>query len=308
MSRLFELDTAELPTPAAPLDKVPQQAAAAPAQVDVWGESHAGNVRPNNEDHFLIARFGRFLESVQTNLPTGEVPLRAEESGYGMVVADGMGGRAAGELASQLAVAALVKLVLTTPDWIMRTDDHPLSQEVMHRARERFEQLNEMLAQEAQAAPALHGLGTTLTMAYGIGKDLIVAHVGDSRAYLFRQHTLHQLTHDHTVAQALADQGRIDQREVAKHCMRHVLTNVLGGAGDRIAVDVQKLELQDGDIVLLCTDGLTDMVSEALLAEVLGSGQTADKLSRLLIEQALQFGGKDNVTAIVARYHFPLPP
>jgi protein phosphatase len=160
-------------------------------------------VRPNNEDHFLISRFGRFLETVQTNLPADTVPPRSEESGYGMVVADGMGGCAAGEEASRRAITSLVNLVLHTPDWILRLDEEPLPKEVLRRAAERYEQVNQTLAEEAQGDPGLSGFGTTMTMAWTLGRQLFVAHLGDSRAYLLRQGRLQQLTRDHTLVQEL---------------------------------------------------------------------------------------------------------
>jgi protein phosphatase len=274
-------------------------------QVDVAGLTHTGEVRPNNEDHFLIGRYGRFLETLQTNVPATDIAARTEEIGYGMVVADGIGGAAAGEFASQLAVSTLVKLFLETPDWIMRIDDQGFADEVMWRAKERLEQVNATLATYAENDPALHGFGTTLTLAASLGADLFLTNVGDSRAYLLRQDVLYQLTRDHTLAQGLADRGVIAQHEVATHHMHNVLTKALGGRGKIAQPDVRKIILTDGDCLLLCSDGLTRMVADARIQETLAAGQPAIMAAHRLIEQALEAGGKDNVTVIVARYHFP---
>jgi protein phosphatase len=298
-------DTVELVTPANPAGWDRPQLLSALVQVDVGGLSHPGHVRPNNEDHFFVARFGRFLERLCTNLPEDEIQQRFEETGYGLVVADGIGGSAAGEVASKLAISTFVNLVLGTPDWIMRLDDDLLPQEVKRRAQERYGQISTVMAEQAQADPTLQGFGTTMTVGLSLGKDLFVAHIGDSRAYLLRQQRLHQLTRDHTLAQALVDQGVLTKQAVATHRLRHVLTKSLGAQGGQVEPDVQEVVLQNGDCLLLCTDGLTDMVQDTRIAEVLGRGETAEKACQCLVEEALKAGGKDNVTVIVARYAFP---
>jgi protein phosphatase len=274
-------------------------------KVDVAGLSHRGLVRENNEDHFLVARFGRYLETLHSNLPDGMVPRLAEETGYGMLVADGVGGQSGGEVASSLAITTLVNLVLTTPDWILRLDQQDFTEEFMTRARERCEQVNEVLLEESENRPELRGLGTTLTLACSLGKDLFLAHVGDSRAYLLRHGRLHQLTRDHTLAQLLFEQGLLDRREAQMHRLRHVLTNVLGGTDRHVSPEVRPVQLEDGDVVLLCTDGLTEMVSEENIQATLQSGKTARAVVNSLVEQALAAGGKDNVTVVVVRYKFP---
>jgi protein phosphatase len=276
-------------------------------RVDFDGLSHPGRVRPNNEDHFLTCRYGRHLEPLRTNLPAETLPSRFEETGYGMVVADGVGGSAAGEVASRLAIHILVNLVLHTPDWILRLEEEGFAQEVRRRAAERVGQVNRALAAEAEGDPGLRGFGTTLTLAWSVGKDLFVAHLGDSRAYLLRQGTLHQLTRDHSLAQELADRGLLSQQAVATHRLRHVLTRSLGDHGKDFRPDVQQLVLEDGDCLLLCTDGLTDMVPDATIAAILGSGERAAEVCRRLLDQALEAGGKDNVTVVVARYRLPSP-
>ena len=151
----------------------------------------------------------------------------------------------------------------------------------------------------------MHGLGTTLTLAASLGWDLLLAHVGDSRAYLFRRGTLHQLTRDHTLVRELYEAGMILTALTATDHLRHALTRHLG-ANKGARPDVQRLALADGDCLLLCTDGLTDMVSEAEIGEVLAGGGASEAMSQRLVERALAAGGNDNVTVVVAQYRASL--
>src|SRR5262249_9707418 len=128
-------------------------------------------------------------------------------------------------------------------------------------------------------------------------------HVGDSRAYLLRGDDLHRLTHDHTLAQALADIGVISADEVVTHRFRHVLTRHLGGPKP-VKADVQQARLADGDQVLLCTDGLTLMLDDAAIARILREANSAQEACQALIDAALKEGGRDNVTVALARYRF----
>ena len=272
------------------------------ANVDFGGLSDVGLVRSNNEDHFLVARIDRTLRTLITNLPPGYVPDESVDSIYGMLVADGLGGHAAGEVASRTAIATLIDLVLATPDIITRLDDE-LSQEVLRRFEWRFQRIAKVLAEQARSEPRLDGMGTTMTAACTAGADLLIAHIGDSRAYLLRQGQLVRLTRDHTVAQLLADTGRIRAEEIAAHPLRHTLTGVLGTRGGPTDVDLSAHRLVDGDRILLCTDGLTEMVPENSIAELLQqpSPSAADTCARL-VQAALDRGGRDNVTAVVAIY------
>ncbi len=299
-----EVDTGEFPVHQTRFGDQPETYSAL-VRVDVAGHSHTGKVRAKNEDHFLITRFGRFLETIQSNLPEGTVAPRSEEGGYGMVVADGIGGSAAGEEASRLAIASLVNLVLRTPDWILRLDDESLSREVLRRASERYEQVNQSLIEKAERDPRLSGFGTTMTFAASLGRDLFVAHLGDSRVYLLRWGRLQQITRDHTLVQSLVDQQLLDRRKAASHRLRNVLSQSLGDHYRPIEPQVTHFTLDNDDRLLLCTDGLTEMVEERVIAEILGGNEPADVVCKKLVDRALDAGGKDNVTVIVARYHLP---
>jgi protein phosphatase len=304
MNPVSSADTVEIPVQR-PKGRGGPQPYSSQVRVDLGGLSHPGKVRPNNEDHFFVCRFGRFLETLQTNLPADSVPSRSEEFGYGMVVADGMGGSAAGEEASRLAIASLVHLILQTPDWILRLDEEPLVQEAQRRAAERYEQVNQTLEDEAKGDPGLSGFGTTMTMACSLGRDLLLAHLGDSRAYLLSQGQLRQLTRDHTLVQDLIDQRIIDRKEAATHRLRHMLTQSLGDHGRRIRPEVRQIVLEDNDCLLLCTDGLTEMVGNQVIHDILASGEPAQTICQRLVDRALEAGGKDNVTVALARYRLP---
>jgi protein phosphatase len=271
-------------------------------EIDLGALSHKGNVRPENEDHFLVVRLERTMRALLTSLPPGQIPEQYADTAYGMVVADGMGGAAAGEIASQLAISSLVDLVLRTPDWIMRFDEQR-AREVLLRFDKRFQQVAQLVADRAKAIPELLGMGTTMTTAASLGADLVIAHVGDSRIYLFRDRRLYRLTRDHTVAQALADAGAIPSDTVDSHPMRHMLTQSIGGSETQAELGLMRLI--DGDQVLLCSDGLTEVVSDDAICAVLGNSSDSASACKALVESALANGGPDNVTVVLARYRIP---
>jgi PPM family protein phosphatase len=273
-------------------------------QIDVAALSHPGHVRSNNEDHFLVTRLGRTLETMITSLPDGDAPNLAEEVNYVMIVADGMGGHAAGEVASRMALSAIVSLALDIPDWILKLNEE-YAREIEHRTRARVREVGALLVKEAAQDPALSGMGTTLTAARSLGRDLQITHVGDSRAYLFRAGRLHRLTRDHTYAQLLVDLGRIPSTDHADPRHRHILTNALGGSDRDVKVDIDLMKLEDGDRVLLCSDGLTEMVDDKTIAGVLADASDSHQVCEVLVQRALDNGGRDNITVIVAGYQLP---
>ena len=270
-------------------------------RIDVSGLSHPGKVRARNEDHFIVTRIGRYLETVLTSLPPGEVPERAEEAGYAMVVADGMGGHAGGELASRMAISGLVKLALAMPDWIFRLDE-TVATDATRRSKGRFRDLNTLLIEHGKQDAAVRGMGTTLTAARTMGRHLQIVHVGDSRAYLLRSARLLRLTRDHTYVQLLLDSGQLTEEEAVNFGARHVLVNALGGVNEDVEVDVSQLKLTSGDRLLLCSDGLTDLVDDETIRQVLVDCRQSAEACRRLVDLALAAGGKDNVTVVVASY------
>ena len=273
-------------------------------KVDIAALSHTGHVRSNNEDHFLVTRLGRTLETMITSLPDGAAPKLAEEVNYVMIVADGMGGHAAGEVASRMALSAIVSLALDIPDWILKLNEE-YAREIEDRTRARVREVGALLVKEAAQDPALSGMGTTLTAARSLGRDLQITHVGDSRAYLFRGGRLHRLTRDHTYAQLLVDLGRLPSTDQADPRHRHILTNALGGSDRDVKVDIDLMKLEDGDRVLLCSDGLTEMVDDKTIAGILAGTSGSQQACETLVHHALDNGGRDNVTVIVAGYQLP---
>jgi protein phosphatase len=273
-----------------------------PLSVDIAAATHRGLVRKNNEDHYLVVEFGRTLKTVDTNLDDALLESSYELSGYGMIVADGMGGMAGGEVASSMALTRLVELVVDTPDWFLsiETDNH--AETVFKRMTERFMNVDEALKGRAQNDRSLLGMGTTLTVAGALGNDLIVGHIGDSRAYLLRGTKLNQITSDHTLAQALIDAGITKPEEPASRSMRHVLTAALGAMGKSVEPEMHRLQLAAGDQLLLCTDGLTEMVADSLITSVLREASSVKRACIDLVDLALAAGGLDNITVIVARF------
>jgi len=275
--------------------------ASAEVRVDAAGISDRGKVRADNQDHFYLSRLGRFSQTIATSLPPGELPERLEDAGHVAVVADGMGGHKGGEIASRTAIIVFFHLLFDTPDWVLKVDDQSAAK-ILDRVTTRYRSLDSLLDERSRVDPDLRGMGTTMTLAYSIGFDLFLAHAGDSRAYLCRDGSLRQLTRDHTRVQELVDAGVMTREEAATHRLRNVLTNVLGGGVPLTDVDVHRVQLVAGDSVILCSDGLYDVVKDEEIAATLAATVSAAAACRALIDLALERGAPDNVTAVVSRY------
>jgi serine/threonine protein phosphatase PrpC len=276
------------------------------ARVEVAGSSHPGKVRPNNEDQFLAVRRYRGRSVLATSLPV-EILDRGEDDAYVLAVADGMGGRHFGELASLLALLTGWALGGDEVKWPVKVNDRE-DDELREKAGVFFERLNRAILDEIGRNPRLAGMGTTLTVAYTAGPELFVMHAGDSRAYLHRGGALIRLTRDHNLAQLLVDSGVAEPGSPEARRVRHVLTNVLGGPDAPVEVDVRRHTLADGDALLLCTDGLTDGLADDEIARALDDHPAPADACRALIDRALDRGGQDNVTVLIARYRFEPRP
>jgi protein phosphatase len=272
--------------------------------VDLAAVSEPGLVRENNQDYFLVVRFRRSMERLLTNLLANKVLARAEEVGYGFAVADGMGGHAGGEVASQMAITTLLDLALHEPAWVFGISPDDTTRRVRRMAK-RWERVQEAIRARGNQDPALGQMGTTMVAAVSVGTRLVVGHVGDSRLYVFRRGQLHQLTRDHTLVQTMVDLGELTPAEAATHPRRDTLMRSFSAAGDSSQGDFQQATLTDGDQLLLCTDGLTDMVDNETIGSVLSRAASADEACRFLLTAALKNGGKDNVTIVLARYRIP---
>jgi protein phosphatase len=303
MSKPPEIETAEyevLISPSA-VESTPLKPASTDVRVEVGAVSHTGRIRSRNEDHYLVSRVTRHQHILQTNMPPDSLPAYTGEDGYLFIVADGMGGMAAGEVASRLAISTSLKLFQRSERWGFRVNQR-VARELFERISEDLREIDKTLTEKSAADRRLLGMGTTLTAAYSMGVDLFIVHLGDSRVYLYRDGTLRQLTKDHTVAQAMADAGYIAADEVRRHVKRNALTNFLGGHHGKVKADLRWLRLSDGDRLLLCSDGLNEMVDDASIAQILSRYDDPRAAAHHLLEEALHHGGKDNVTVVVARY------
>jgi PPM family protein phosphatase len=274
--------------------------------VEIAARTDRGKKRETNEDAYLVFRTGRFLERIQSNVSEEELGSRYDEGGYVMAVADGMGGASAGEVASREALVEAFRLILRSPKWLLSLDDPSTRDSEIRsffdRTKLYLAGMHAALLRHGAEDPSVAGMGTTLTMVYTLGLDLFVLHVGDSRAYLYREGTLRHITRDHTVAQSLADSGNIPQQDVLTHPQRHILTRVVGGSGGWLRGETHHVKLMPGDAVVVCTDGLTGLVGDEEIARILGRAPTSEAACESLLALALDRDAPDNVTAIVARY------
>jgi serine/threonine protein phosphatase PrpC len=271
-----------------------------PLRVRSFGLTDPGRVRPRNEDHFLIGVLHKALQIERTSLPQTPVQHSPDQS-HVFVVADGMGGHTGGEKASALAIDSVESFILQTFKWFAQCRGNEQDQ-VLADFQRALAQANASVRSEAAERPELHGMGTTLTLAYSLNDELFVAHVGDSRCYLSRQNVLHRLTRDHTLVDEMVHHGLLTAEEAAHHRWRHVLTNAIGGNASDVEVEVHKIQLQAGDRVLLCSDGLTEMVPEAEIHRTLQSEPDPEPACRRLVTKANEAGGKDNITVVLADF------
>ncbi|MDO0926819.1 Stp1/IreP family PP2C-type Ser/Thr phosphatase [Streptomyces sp. TG1A-8] len=215
-----------------------------------------------------------------------------EDSGYAgprlLAIADGMGGQAAGEVASSEVISTLVTL-----------DDDVPGSDILTSLGHAVQRANDQLRAMVEEDPQLEGMGTTLTALLWTGQRLGLVHVGDSRAYLLRDGVLTQITQDHTWVQRLVDEGRITEEEASTHPQRALLMRALG-SGEHVEPDLSIREVRAGDRYLICSDGLSGVVSHQTMQEALSSYQGPQETVQELIQLALRGGGPDNITVIVA--------
>jgi protein phosphatase len=232
-----------------------------------FGKSDVGLRRSNNEDAFFVA----------------------PDLGV-CSVADGMGGAASGEIASRLFVETCRE--------IFSPGRRQTEQEVLASVQQVFQTANGRILKQGTDNPHQEGMGCTAELIAFHDQTYVLGHVGDSRTYLFRQGKLRQMTKDHSLVQDQLDQGIITPVEARNHSLRHVLVRAVG-VGDTLAVDLVKGGFLPGDVFLLCSDGLTDMVDDAALERVLSSDGSLEQRGERLIESAKSAGGYDNITILL---------
>jgi protein phosphatase len=268
--------------------------------VKAFGVTDTGRVRSTNEDQFLCAELTKAMRIWQTSLPEKKAQF-GEERGHLFLVADGMGGANAGEQASALAVAAIEWFTLNTLKWFFDPNG-PEAQKVLNQFQAALRAADARILEESTEHPELSGMGTTVTMAFHLDTQLCVVHVGDSRAYLFGDDELYQLTHDDTLVADLVSRGELQPAQAAKHRLRNVITNVVGGTEAIVNVQAHALNVRAGDRLLLCSDGLTEMVPDAAIAAILRAEVDPEAACTQLLAQANEAGGRDNITVLIARF------
>lgn len=243
------------------------------------GLTDQGQVRTRNEDHWFA--------DVEQGL---------------FIVSDGMGGRVAGELASKIVVEVFPSFLLQRLQDIHELFAPAVTEIVLQALAE----LSDMVHRESSKRPDFNGMGATVVLALIRDTHALIAHIGDSRAYLLREHQLEPLTRDHSLVQILIDMGQLTQEDAAEHPARSQITQFVGMRG-KVFPEARVINLLPGDRLLLCSDGLTGMISDDVLAEILHTPVPPEITCQALIDAANGAGGKDNITAIVADWHGDLP-
>ncbi|MGM0436827.1 MAG: Stp1/IreP family PP2C-type Ser/Thr phosphatase [Bacillota bacterium] len=225
--------------------------------------SSKGNVRKNNEDNYLLRK--------------APFPV--------IVVADGMGGHRAGDVASQMAVD------------LIKNYKFNFEKNILDEIKDLVNMVNNKIIDKGEENPEYKGMGTTLSLALIHDKNVYIGHIGDSRIYLFRENKLKKITTDDSLVNELIENGRLNPNEAFDHPQKHILTQALG-IDEEINIETNKIELQDDDLLLFCTDGLTDMIREGKIEEIISNHTDLNTLTQKLGKKALENGGSDNITLI----------
>jgi protein phosphatase len=271
--------------------------------IDAAGATDVGQKRPSNEDAYLIATLQRSMVVHDACPAAARGWFAGDSAGTLLVVADGMGGQGGGEVASRVAINTVASYLLNVMSWTSGAATHLQGSERASLAGVR-DQLSSALVigdssvKSAAAGTPTPAMGTTLTMALVLWPVLYVAHVGDTRCYLLRAGKLTCLTTDHTLARKMAETAAVPVDPESQ--LNHVLWNSLGGSAEIPQPELVKIELELGDRLLLCSDGLTKHVSDEQIAECLAAERTNAERCAKLVDQANAGGGSDNVTVVVA--------
>jgi len=267
--------------------------------LDFFGITDRGKLRPDNQDHFLVTTLHKTMRVIGSSLPNPElVEIPSQRIASMGMVCDGVGGHSGGEEASRSAVEALANYVTHTMQCFF-SGNSGNAEQFLESLRDAARRSHELIAERARQSGDRKGMATTLTMFVAVWPDLYLLQVGDSRAYRLRAGKLEQLTRDQTMAQDLLASGVLTPEQAARSPYAHVLSSSLGGATWQ--PEVTRTDLKWGDILLLCTDGLTKHVSDEKIRERLGALRTSEQVARGLLDDALDGGGSDNVTVLVSR-------
>lgn len=269
------------------------------AEVDCFGMTDAGRVRRRNDDHFLIASMHKLLRVHQTSLPDpAAMPLVSESRGFLFAVADGVGGRPGGDVASGTALRIVAQYVTHLMDLYNRIDPDKESVFLAELQRS-VERSHHVLVSEGVRMEGGRGGATTLTMVAAVWPRAYLVQVGDSRCYRLRNGALERMSQDQTMAQALVEQGALTPADAEHSPLRNLLASALGGTEARPMISAT--DIQWGDVMLICTDGLTKHVKESEIEAELRGTQSAQTSCRRLVDLTLERGATDNVTIVIAR-------
>lgn len=272
-------------------------------ELDVFGLTHRGKVRQENQDHFLICSLHKHMRIHGTSLPYPErLAAPSERLAFLAVVADGVGGHLGGEQASRLTLEAVAGY-LTNSMHCYYTHDPQQESEFLEQLQISVQDSHQKVSAEAEADPARTGMASTLTLAMGVWPWAYVVQVGDSRCYQLREGGLVQITRDQTVGQALYDEGVLNTAEAMESKWSHVLASAIGGP--EATPVTSRVDLHRDDVLLLCSDGLTGYVPEQRIRERLLAMESAEQACHALVEDALEGGGGDNITVVVGRARQP---
>jgi serine/threonine protein phosphatase PrpC len=267
-------------------------------EIDVYGLTHPGKVRKENQDHFLICSLRKQMVVQRTSVPKADELMGASDRLASLaMVADGVGGGAKGAEASRIALEAVAKYVSSSMRCYYAADSD--DQEFSETLQEGALRCHSELVRRGEENPEYRGMATTLTLYLGIWPQAYLLQVGDSRCYLLRGGELTQITRDQTMAQELVDLGVLSRANVSGSRFAHTLSSSIGGS--QTAPVITRFEMTWGNVLLLCSDGLTHHVSDERLTERLRSMTSAKQVCEDLLRDALEAGGKDNITIIVGR-------
>ena len=269
-------------------------------EIDLFGLTHPGLVRPENDDHFLAATVHPQVIVHGTSLPAvNRLPLRGERMATIYLVADGVGGHAGGSDAARIATEVVMRYVASTlrSYYAAGTSDEGIFLEALQAA---VLEAHRAVRAAADQRNDEKGMATTLTLGIAVWPWLYVVQLGDSRAYYYWSGAVHQVTRDQTVAQELVDQGVMPRERLAQSPYRNMLSSAVGGA--EAIPEVTRIRIDRlGSVLLFCTDGLTKHVSDDEIATCIGEHARSEHICRALLDLAVERGGTDNITIVVAR-------
>jgi len=283
-----------------PVDIEPFRPLSSTVSLEVAASSICGALRANNTDHYLAIRLGRMQETMLSSLRPADLPPRFEEFGYALLVADGLGDECSGARASRVALSALAHLAIRYGRWNVRVDADTIA-EITEQGAFLYRRVHDAVLEASRSDERLADMATSLSAMYVAGADLFFANVGHSKGFLFRDGGLFQLTTDHTIDPQKRDAAGHPLFGDTRTDFAHVVTKFVGGSPD-LDVAIEHVDLLTGDRLVLCTNGLTDVVSVDEIAATLALQRRPEDDCQRLIDLATRLRAADDVTVIVADY------